>query len=188
METRTLKNRDGFGFVDRSDEDAACAGGNPYCQLIDDAAVYYKIVPKDIFDRVYDDSVTDRVNYPNFPPGRINALYRVFIIVKKFKAYGNRPPKVGEIIKVLDIVESEVRGLTRQDDYQLTDILIRWMLGLKLGPNEKIITDRLVGEKSKPASQRRPPDKKKSNLPIILASAAGVVALVGVIAIARRRR
>ena len=149
METRTLKSRDDLGFVDRRDEATACeGGGQKYCAVIDDASVYFKTMSTPRQDAIYTQAMDDAPGYPGLPTGRIPAFYRCLIIQRLFQSLGNRNPTIGEMIRVLEVVDAASRG-GRVDDAWATNTMVRHVLALKLNSDEQRFVEVYAGAKSK---------------------------------------
>ena len=138
METKTLTSRDDLGFVDRVDEATACEGGNGvYCQIIDDASVYYRVIPQGEQENIYQQATEDSTEFPGMPTGRIPAFYRALVAQRRFLNLAGRKPKVGELVRILSVVDGAARNAARVDDAWTTNALIRGLLGLPLSESEQ---------------------------------------------------
>lgn len=117
VQTRTFTGQDDFGFVNREDDSTFCAGGNRgFCQLVDEAAVYYtKSSPAQRAEirRVYS-AGSPFFAGENLPPGVIPDFYRLALAREFFDEFGKGTPSLRQLVGVLQLTNEE-RG--REDDY-----------------------------------------------------------------------
>lgn len=146
METRTLTGKEDFGFVSRIDEEKVCTGMNSvYCQIIDDASVYFKVMPEDVKASVYAAAVEDSPAFPGYPTGRIPALYRAIVAQRRFANLTGKPPTLEQLIRVLSTVDGAAREGARVDDAWSTNTLIRYFTKMPLSPEEQGFIDAQAG-------------------------------------------
>jgi hypothetical protein len=128
---------DDFGFLTRNIDDVSfCKTHADTCAVIDDAVIYAKMVGQGGLNTLVAELAQPFPNtVPPIPQGQLPAFYRALIGIQRMKTLAGRGPTLKELAYIIDAA-ADSRG--REDDYYLTDVLVRSIVApTTLSPEEK---------------------------------------------------